>query len=309
MLSNLDLNKLKVFYYIYTEKSVIHAAQRLHVTPSAVSQQIKKLEDEIGITLFTRMHKRLVPTGEAEKLITLITPFFHELVGGIQELQSGREAVSGVLRIGAPVEFGKEYFPRLISTFRKRYPLAKFSLTLGNTEKILDLIKEGRLDFAAVDLFLGQKQYVSELGVYSIDPLVDEKVVLACSKEYYNEHITGDTSVDNLLQQQFISYDHSYLAINGWFKHHFDRQGVKVDTVLTVDSVQAVVAAIKNDIGLGVVTDNVLPQYDGRGGVVPILTDREDIINKISLVQLLDKIPTYTEKKFQAHLCGFFEKE
>lgn len=307
MLSQIDLNKLKVFYLIYLKKSVNSAAEELCVTPSAVSQHLKKLEVEIGVRLFTRMHKRLAPTSEAERLYTILKPFFLELSAGIAELKTSRDAVSGMLRVGAPVEFGKEHFPRIIAEFRRFYPNVVFSLTLGNSEKLLTMIKEGGLDFAAVDLFVQQKQYVGELGVYSIESLIDEEILLACSRTYYDQHLNGDTSPGNLLSQEFISYDHNILAISGWFRHHFNKQGVKVNTVLTVDSVQAVVSAIENDIGLGVVTDNAIRQQVKAGTIRVVKSNRKDIVNKISLVQLQDKIPTFSEKKFQAHLKSLID--
>ncbi len=307
MLRSLDLNRLRFFYFVYRERSVSHAAQQLHVTPSAVSQQLHKLENEIGVHLFTRLHKRLAPTAEGERLHTLIKPVFDQLVSGLQEIQNSRSAVSGMIRIGAPTELGKQYFPGMIAAFRKQYQNTRFSLILGNTEKILEMLKEGKLDSAVIDLFLQQEQYFNELGIFHIEPLVDETIILACSKRYYEQHLVNDLSMENLLEQPFISYDSSSRAVMGWFKHHYDRKGVSVNTVLMVDSVQAVVESVKSDIGLGVVTRNSIMQPEGEDDFVTITSGRDEIVNKISLVQLQDKIPTYTEKKFHSHLKEFLE--
>ena len=57
-----NLERLKVFYYVFSEKSVVAASKTLHVSQSAVSQALQKLESEIKCPLFTRLHKRLVPT-------------------------------------------------------------------------------------------------------------------------------------------------------------------------------------------------------------------------------------------------------
>jgi DNA-binding transcriptional LysR family regulator len=298
MLKTIDLNKLKVFYYIYTCNSISHAAKELNVTPSAISQNLKNLEAEIQTRLFTRIHKKLIPTAEAKTLIHILEPFFLELEEGLKNFIIGKNTPYGMLRLGVPVEFGKTYLPRIISQFRKKYPNVTFSLALGNQETLLQLIAAGELDFAIVDLFLNQKSSAGNLDQYHVEAILDEEIILACSTSYYHQHLNDDLSVNTLLKQDFISYDNNSLAINGWFKHHFDKQSAKVKVVLTVDSVQAVLAAIENDIGLGVITSN---QMHTRN-IMPITTHKQEIINTISLIQLKDKIPTLTEKTFQNFL-------
>lgn len=296
MLNNLDFNRFKTFYHIYQTKSVGKAAKALNVTPSAVSQHLKKFEFELGMSLFTRLHKRLVPTSEANHLFNLIKPFFTELEAGLKILNDGKKEPSGIIRIGAPVEFGKNEMPKIISLFREKFNSVRFNLVLGNSEKLLGMVKKGELDFSLVDLFLSQKQYLSDLGLYQVDPVIDETVVLACSKKYYDSRIKGDLSLANLLAQDYIAYDSSHLALNGWFTHHFGKRLTSIHPVLTVDSIQTIRSAIANHIGLGVITRNRAESEN----FISIQVGKADIINKISIVQLLDKVPNFTEKSFQA---------
>lgn len=304
MLKTIDLNKLKVFYYIYTYKSISGAAKELNVTPSAISQNLKNLEGEVKVRLFTRLHKKLIPTAEAKTLIKILEPFFLELENGLKHFLHGKNTPYGMLHMGAPVELGKTYLPKIISRFRKDYPDVTFSLTLGNQETLMQMITAGELDFAIVDLFLNQKAYVSNFDNYLVEPTINEEIILVCSKSYYQQHIKSDLSIENLLAQDYISYDHNFLAINGWFRHHFGKQSVKINPVLTVDSIQAVLAAIENDIGLGVITSNQMQS----GNLITITTDKKEIVNTISLIQLKDKVPSFTEKKFQHYLKTTLQK-
>ncbi|SCY85401.1 LysR family transcriptional regulator [Desulfoluna spongiiphila] len=301
MLNDIDFNRLKVFYRIYSQQSIGGAAKELNVTPSAVSQHLKKLEQEIRVRLFTRMHKRLVPTVEADRLFAILKPFLGELQAGLTLFQNGKDEPSGLLRIGAPVEFGKAFFPKVMALFRKQYGEVTFSLTLGNSERLLAMVKSGELDFAMVDLFASQRKYVADLGTYHVEPVIDEEVILACSAAYFHARLKGNVSPDHILTQDFISYERSHQALNGWFRHHFGKQSVKPSVVLTVDSVQAVRSAIESDMGLGVVTRNAIRDQLDRGTVTPIKTGKREIVNKISLVQLQDKVPTFTEKTAQSY--------
>ena len=305
MLKSIDLNKLKVFYYIYTLCSITEAAKELNVTPSAVSQNLKNLEAEIQARLFTRVHKKLIPTAEAKELIQILEPFFFTLNEGLKRFLHGKNTPSGMLYLGAPVEFGKTYLPQVISKFRIKYPDVTFSLVLGNQKTLLNMLSSGELDFAITDLFLNQKCYTSHLDQYHVTAIMDEEIILACSKSHYRQYIKDDLSFENLVQQDYISYDNNHQAIAGWFNHHFGKSSVKIKAVLTVDSIQAVLAAIENNIGLGVVTSNQM-----HSEIVKVVSSKQkEIINTISLIQLKDKVPTFTEKTFHKYLKWVLPKE
>jgi DNA-binding transcriptional LysR family regulator len=111
MLQNFE--RLKVFYYVFSEKSVVAASKTLNVSQSAVSQALQKLEGEIRCPLFTRLHKRLVPTDAGQRLFTVMRPFMAELDACLKTLEQAKDQPFGELRIGAPVEFGKAYFPAI----------------------------------------------------------------------------------------------------------------------------------------------------------------------------------------------------
>lgn len=304
MLKNIDLNRLKVFNYIYSCASISKAAKELNVTPSAISQNLKALEDELTIRLFTRSHKKLVPTSEARELVRILEPFFRDLEAGVKELRHGKSKPYGMLHLGAPFEFGKSYLPEIISRFRKQFPDVTFTLELGNQETLLTMLSEGELSFALTDLFQNQRLSQNMLEQYYVEPIMEEEIILACSKTYFNQHIGDDCSYENLMRQDFISYDRNALAIVGWFNHHFARQSVKVNVVLTVDSIQAVLASIEKDVGLGVVTSNQMRSEN----LVAIPGTKKEIVNTISLLQLKDKVPTYTEKTFQKFLKSVLKK-
>ncbi len=298
MLNKIDLNKLKIFYFVYSTTSISKSSTILNVTPSAISQQLKKLEEEIGLQLFTRLHKKLVPTSEAKTLYQLTSPFLANLQAELHRLVHGRLAPCGQLTIGLPVELGKMYLPPLIASFRKSYPEVTFALVLGSTGTLLQQVAEGELSFALIDLFSKEQQALLDSHQFSISPLCHEEIILACSKNYFATHLAEDLSCTTLLHQDFVSYDHKNTAIQGWFQHHFGRMQVKVRTVLTVDSMQALVNAIVCDLGLGIITADQAQ----RRGLYTIRGDKKEIINTISLATLQQKTLTFTEKTFLAYL-------
>ncbi len=297
-----DFNRLKVFYYVFQQQSVAHAARELNITSSAISQSLNKLEAELNVPLFTRLHKKLVPTLAGEELFEIVEPFVMTLSGGIRRIQQAKKIPSGMIRIGSPIEFGKSYFPGLMAAFRNKYSEVVFTMKLGDPSEIFPMIRSGELDFGMVDVFLTRDQVQEDFGIYSIEPLIDEEVVMACSKKYYDREINGDHSFENLVTKAFISYQKTSLTLRNWFKHHFNRFSLDLNRVLTVDSHQAVITGIKNQLGMGVIASHIVRRDIKRGRIIPIKTAKNDVINKISLVQLQDKIPSLTEKTFVSFL-------
>ena len=296
-----DLNRLRLFYHVHSRQSITQAAEKLHITPSAVSQQVKKLETEIKAPLFTRLHKRLVPTPAGKRLFNLVAPLIDGLKDGMHAMEKGRKEPSGLLRIGAPVEFGSIYFPHVISTYRNHNKKVAFDLELGRPSFLMPKVESGDLDFAFVDTFPTKGQYYGDYGKFSIKPVIEEQVVLACSKHYNQKTLLNNHDFDNLIGKSYISQQHNARALNNWFRHHFGKTPNTLDIVLTVANHQAVLSAVRHHVGLGIIVSHLVWKEIRSGSIVVIKGSAKQAVNRISTVQLLDKVPTLTEKSFLAH--------
>jgi len=303
-----DFNRLRVFYHVYAQRSVVSAARELSVTQSAVSQQLQKLESEMGAPLFTRLHKRLIPTLAGERLYGLVQPFVTRLADGVQDIRRGRSGVFGLLRVGAPVEFGKRYLPGLFAAFRREHPDVRFSLVLGHPTELLPKLTDGRLDLAFTDLFGGGRDLPREAALYSIESVMRETLILVCSRRYYRKHVRGEHTYPCLAGVDYLCYDEQAPAVKGWFKHHFRRIPPTLNVVLSVESVQGIVAGLAHDMGLGIVPSHFVAAELKRHRFVKIATRRKALTNRISLVQLLDKVPGPAEKAFVQYARGAMQK-
>lgn len=303
-----DLNRLRIFCLVFSHLSVSEAADELKITPSAVSQQLKKLEEELHTTLFTRLHRRLVPTQSGTRLYGLVEPMLNGLQAGIDLLEQERTEPSGRLHIGAPLEFGSVFLPRVIGQFREQYPLVNFQLELGRPSGLLPMVLEGRLDFAFIDTFPTRGQYDADTGVFSVEPLLEEQVVLACSRHYEESNLRGNQSFDTLSQCSFISQQSDAWALNNWFRHHFATKPAALQIVLTVENHQAVVSAIRHHLGLGIVIPHMIHEEIKTGTICVVRSEAEQAVNRISMVRLKDKVPPLSEKTFLVHLAHMLKQ-
>lgn len=139
--THLPLNALRVFDAAARHLSFTRAADELAVTPAAVGQQIRALEDLLGVVLFRRTSKGLELTDEASAgLAALRTGFLH-FEDAVQAMQAGQS--SHVYTIAAPREFFAVWLAPRLAAFRAQHPHVRFVLVDGEltdfTEANLDL--------------------------------------------------------------------------------------------------------------------------------------------------------------------------
>jgi len=310
-----DWGRLRVFFHVHRAGSVTAAAAELHVTQSAVSQSLAKLEEELGAQLFVRRHRRLVPTPAAARLQGIVAPFVDALEGSLREIHRDRHELHGVLRLGAPVELGAHRLPPVLAAFRRANPGVSFELSLGHSSEVLPRLHEGRLDLALVDVFEGPFGGARPAGRTPVGPsraqplpgamsglevveVMEEQLVLVAACTYDAEVLQGSRAFVRLAEASFVEYQPAAPAVRGWFRHHFGRVPPRLDLALVVESVQAVITAVRHGMGLGVVPSHTVAGELRAGALVVVGTRRRAIVNRVSLVRVLDKVPSRAEKAF-----------
>lgn len=305
-----DLNRLRIFYTVFTHDSVSEAARQLSLSQPAVSQHLQKLEKELRVQLFTRIHKKLLPTAAAIQLYETIEPFLSTLPATLAQLKLPSDKPYGQLRLGAPYEFGQAYLPDIFDGFRQQFPDVYFTVKLGEALSLLKALREGDIDFAIIDLVLASLHFIDErTDIYSMDPLIDEELAMICSREYYEREIRGDHSYENLISKDFISDEHDDSFLRHWFSYHFGKAAKKLNIIIMVESHQANLRCVQLGMGLTVTSSHMVWNEIAEGGMVPIITGKPNAINTISLVQLQDKIPTITEKTFHRYILEHMQDE
>jgi len=287
-------NRLKVFHYVYNSGSIQKAAAELHVTRSAVSQSIKALEEELGSDLFIRTNKAILPTLQADKLSETISPFIRNLGETLNFFQRGKNEPYGLIKLGAPVQFGTNILVKEIAKFKRKYPNTQFQLELGVPPKLLEKVSKNKLHFAFVDngdQFEGQYPVLMK-GVWK------EQFVLVCSRKYYKRKIQDGHHFNQLIKNDFISYIDHGPVIKMWFKHHFKKIPTKFNIGVIVENVHGIINAVQADLGLGVIPQYLINDKLKSGGLVKIDVKTKEFENKLALAQLPDKKPSITEKFF-----------
>ena len=133
----MDWDKLRVFHAVADAGSLTHAGETLHLSQSAVSRQIRGLEEEVAATLFHRHARGLLLTEQGEILFDATREMMRQLDSASARIKDVRDDVDGELRVTTTMGFGAMWLsPRLDKLFAD-YPQLDFHLLL--TEEVLDL--------------------------------------------------------------------------------------------------------------------------------------------------------------------------
>ncbi len=142
----LNLERLRVLHAVFTYGSVQGAADSLHVSPSAVSQQIAKLEREVGEPLLDRNGRGVRLSDAALLLANRTSTILREVELLDGELDSFRNVVSGTLRISAFPTAARGIGPKLINQLRAGYPDLKVTLSEQEPTESFPMLQRGDVD-------------------------------------------------------------------------------------------------------------------------------------------------------------------
>lgn len=143
-MNTLDLELLRTLVAIEERNSFAGAAIQLGKTQSAVTQQMQRLEDQIGHPLFEKQgrHKRLTPHGQ--KLLDYARHLLAINDDALRSLQQGN--LEGVLRIGAPHDVADTMLPPLLAQVARASPLLQLDIQVGRSPFLMESLKRGELD-------------------------------------------------------------------------------------------------------------------------------------------------------------------
>lgn len=135
------VNDVMLFLRIFDSGSISAAARSLDLSVSLASQRLKRLERELGVPLFHRSTRKLLPTPEALLLAEQGRPLVEDLEALTGNLREGSRGVSGVLRLTTSSTFGRQYISPLLPEFLALHPRLKLSVDL--TDERRDIVAGG----------------------------------------------------------------------------------------------------------------------------------------------------------------------
>ena len=256
-----NFHQLQIFHTVARFGSFSKAAEELSISQPAVSIQVRELEKSMGCGLLHRMRRglQLTDTGQAvfgySQRIFSLAAEMQSAVEDIQGLRSGR------LTIGSSTTPGEYILPWAIGQFRRRYPGVEVSLSISNTQAIVERIHDRELDMGMAGAPVGLQ------GLASFPYVLDDIVIIAGPDHALTAR--PKLALNDLEGQEFILREPGSAtrgAAEGCLREH----GVSVRVVMELGSNEAVKRAVAAGLGLGMVSKfGVIP--DTSAGFIKVL--------------------------------------
>jgi DNA-binding transcriptional LysR family regulator len=165
-----DIRQLRYFVAIAEEGQITGAAKRLKMAQPPLSQQLRQMEEELGVTLMERVGRKMKLTEAGATLYKQALNLIHQLDEAIAEVKETGEGVRGTLSIGVSA-LSAYSLPEQIRQFQQRYPLITYKVWKGDTRLLSEWLERWEIEVAIVRL-------PHSLGNCTTIPLEEEPFVL-----------------------------------------------------------------------------------------------------------------------------------
>lgn len=261
----MDWDRLRIFHTVAEAGSFTNAGSRLNCSQSAVSRQIRALEESLNVSLFTRHARGLVLTHEGQELFSTAREVVHRIEETERSLLESKERPSGLLRVTTMVTFGAVWLTPHLEQFMAEYPDIDLQIKLADED----------LDLAAGEADVAIRLHEPEQADLIQRPLASFHTHIYASPEYLDRKGTP-TSLEDLDNHDLIVFGRSsaptIIGLN-WLLE-VGSPNKKRRARLQVNNLYGILHAVEAGMGIAVLPDylvhnrqklvRILPNVEGQ---------------------------------------------
>jgi len=298
----MEIRQLKAFLAIAEAKTFTAGARRVNVTQAAISMQIRQLEDEVGLQLFTRTPRRVIMTEAGEYLLERARKILREHDSALAEIAEVAGAEYGRLRIGtASGTFAMHQLPTIMQKLKGKFPNSELTVSSGTSIKLVDNMMHGGIDTAFVSLPVDNANITTE-SIFS-----DEIVAIA--------HPKHPLAKEKYISAATLAGEDLILGERGgntrrMIDEFFAAANVKPNITMELSRQEAINLMVENNLGVGMTGAKSVAREIRDGKLVSWLIEGAEIKWELGLARLRGGHFSPIGKEF-VRLCkeSFVERE
>ena len=260
----MDWDKLRIFHAVAEKGSLTHAGEVLHLSQSAVSRQIRALEESLAVTLFHRHARGLILTEQGELLFDATQAMVKRLDATAARIRDSEDEVFGELRVTTTTGFGTLWLAPRLARLYEKYPALKIDLMLE--ERVLDL------PMREADVAIRMKE-PSQADLIR-KRLMNIRMQLFATPEYLADHGKPETPED-LSTHRLISQHAGTPQVAAGALLVAELMAQDIPSTLTVNNYFGVLQAVLNHLGVGVLPDYLTEDFPNLVRVLPEIQSAE----------------------------------
>jgi DNA-binding transcriptional LysR family regulator len=245
----MNLQQLITFSTVISEGSMTAAAEKLYLTQPAVSQQIRNLEDEMGVGLLDRGSRHAKPTMHGQ----LLYDYAKRIIALTQQaqvaIQTMGEGVKGKLRVGTLNSLGLQLVSPAVSSFLKHNSKISMSLFYEDAEKVFAALKRGELDVAILPDVSQSGGAQAELASLDARPLLKDEMWLVASGR--DTTVPDEAAVKDLASRPYMRLTERYDGFERLLKKALKDHGLELAPSFETNNVGTLKRVIESGLGWG----------------------------------------------------------
>ncbi len=237
----MNLKRLNYFCRVADIGNFTRAAQDIGIAQPALTIAIKKLEQELGLTLINRSEKQAYLTADGKVLYSLATKLLNQAQQMQLELSELKDHHQGSISLGVSAMMGSYYFPEILSGFKRQYPHITIHLVDQGTASLEKMLLNGELDLALV-----RSDQQNEQMRYSL--LIEEEIVVALN----NKHALADNknlSLAQFCQQPLVLFHQGYY-LREVISQYAKKQQLALDIRMETNLIELQKSLVANNVGI-----------------------------------------------------------
>lgn len=263
----MELRQLEYFQMSSRLKNITRAAERLRVSQPNITVAIKKLEAELGIQLFDRSQKQLSLTPEGAVFLNRIELALRNIQDAVLEVNDYKQLQKGTIKIGIPSMIGAYLFPKIFSSFQRRYPHLDIYLYEEGSMAIREHLERDELDFGIVIISdASPNLQLLKMSTNQIVACVPEHHELV-KQDFIHIKDMADTDLIMLKEGSFL---------RNLILQKLKSANVTPNIVLESNQIETIKGLVSSDVGLAFLLDFIIKDTPGIKGLPlsePIFVD------------------------------------
>ncbi len=257
-------------------------AEALHITQPAVSQHIKFLEEYYNCKLFTYEGKSLLLTDSGKLLLDFAMTMSAD-TKKMRHILSIQNAAKSYLTFGATLTLGEYIMPPILSNILTSYPHLHITMSVDNTEVLLEKLHDGKIDFALIEGFFDKTKY--DGVIFSLEPFI-----AVCSK---NSPLVGNNfNLTDLLNNRIILREKGS-GTRDIFEHLLLKNNLTIDSfqlVCEIGNMGVIKQLVKNDYGITFLYRTAVEKELSDGELVALNIEGFPILHEFYFVFLKNSL-------------------
>ena len=239
----MEMRHLRLVRTLAEEGTLTAAARKLFLSQSALSHQLREIEEELGVRLFHRSNRRMVPTAAGERIVSGADVILAETASLREDILQLISGESGTLRVSACRNAGTHWLPEVLRSFKNRYPGVEVSIDTAPAHDPISRLVSRSIDIAIVNV-IHKKPGISYLKLFD-----DEFVVVVPQTHPWASR--RQVGARDFGEAHLIGYDLPFDIVE-FNKHVLAPAGVTPLSLTKVPTTDAIIELVRADMGVAV---------------------------------------------------------